>query len=290
MKRMTREYWKWPESRWTSNDIDWRKANTITAGLDIGAVSSQAVVLCDDKLCCYANHYTSEEIYDNAKATLDRALDGTGLRMDDIHQIVSTGFGGDTIPFAKAAANEITCHAKGARFMYGPEVKTVVDLGGQTVKAMKLYAWDRIRDFTVNDKCAVNMGFGIEILADLLQVPIEEIGERSLTGSEDPEPVSTTCHVFANTETMGLLREGLPEQQVLASHLFAVSWRLYALIGRISPEKELAFTGGLAKNVGIVRRLERDMKMKALTSDYDPQLAGAIGAAIFAQELLATGQ
>jgi predicted CoA-substrate-specific enzyme activase len=285
MKSMTQEYWKWSESRWTSNHVHWRKAKTITAGLDIGAVSSQAVVLCDDELYCYANNYTSEDIRNNAINTLDRALSGTELRVGDIHHIVSTGFGGDTVPFAKAT-NEIACHAVGARFMYGPEVKTVVDLGGQTGKAIKLYEWDRIRDFTVNDKCAVNMGYGIEILADLLQVPIEEIGERSLADSEDPEPVSTTCHVFATTETLGLLREGLPEQQVLASHLFAVSWRLYALIGRISPEKELAFTGGLAKNVGIVKRLERDMKMTALTSDIDPQLAGAIGAAVFAQELL----
>ncbi len=281
---MTREYWKWPESRWTSSDVDWQKANTITAGLDIGSISSQAVVLCDDKLYCYANNYTSAEIRDNAKNTLDRALDGTGLRLEDIQYIVGTGFGGDRVPFAKVTANEIICHAKGARFMYGPGVRTVVDLGGQTGKAVKLYEWERIRDFTVNDKCAVNMGYGIEILADLLQVPIEEIGERSLSDSGDPEPVSTTCHVFATTETMNLLREGMPEQQVLASHMFAVSWRLYALIGRISPEEELAFTGGLAKNPGIVKRLERDMKMKALASGHDPQLAGAIGAAIIAQE------
>ena len=283
---MTREYWKWPESRWTSNDIDWRRAGTITAGLDIGSVSSQAAVLCDDKLYCYSNNYTGPEIHDNAKDTLDRALDNTGLTLNDIQFAVSTGFGGDRVDFAGARANEITCHARGARFMHGPGVMTVVDLGGQTGKAMKLYEWDRIRDFTVNDKCAVNMGYGIEILADLLQVPIEEIGERSLSDSEDPEPVSTTCHVFATTETMGLLREGMPEQQVLASHMFALSWRLYALIGRISPEKELAFTGGLAKNPGIVKRLERDMKMQALTSGYDPQLAGAIGAALIAREML----
>ncbi len=285
---MTREYWKWPESRWTLNDIDWRKANIITAGIDIGSVSSQAVVLCDDKLYCYSNNYTSPEIGDNAKNTLDRALETTGLTIDDIQYIVGTGYGRDNIPFANATANEITSHAKGARFIFGPAVMTVVDLGGQTAKAIKLYERDRIRDFTVNDKCAVNMGYGIEVLADLLQVPIEEIGERSLSDSEDPEPVSTTCNTFATTETMGLLREGMPEHEVLASHLFAVAWRLYALIGRISPEKEVAFTGGLAKNMGIVKRLERDMKMETSMSDYDPQLAGAIGAAVVAQEMLAS--
>ncbi|MCJ7605330.1 MAG: acyl-CoA dehydratase activase [Dehalococcoidales bacterium] len=283
---MTTEYWKWPESRWSSQDIDWRKAGTITAGLDIGSVSSQAVVLCDDNLFCNASNYTSPDIAGNARATLDRALEGTGMSPDDIQSIVATGFGQDTVPFAAATANEITCHAKGARFMFGPGVMTVVDLGGQTAKAIKMYQWDRIRDFAMNDKCAVNMGYGIEILADLLQVPITEIGERSLGDMEDPEPVSTTCHTFALTETMGLLREGMTEQQVLASHIFAVEWRLYAMIGRISPENELAFTGGLAKNAGIVKRLERDMKMKAVTSDYDPMLAGAIGAAILGREKL----
>lgn len=284
---MTREYWKWPESRWASPDIDWRKAKTITAGIDIGSVSSQAVVLCDNKLFCYSNNYTSPDVSTNAQNTLDRALEGTGLKASDIHKTVATGFGRDNVPFADSVANEIKCHSKGARFMYAPGVMTVADLGGQTAKAIKLYEWDRIRDFAVNDKCAVNMGYGIEMLADLLRVPIEEIGERSLSDAEDPEPVSTTCNVFATTETMGLLREGMTEQQVLASHIFAVEWRLYALIGRVSPEKELAFTGGLAKNAGIVKRLEKHLKLQSLTSDYDPQLAGAVGAAVIASEILA---
>jgi activator of 2-hydroxyglutaryl-CoA dehydratase len=124
------------------------------------------------------------------------------------------------------------------------------------------------------------------VLADLMHVPITEMGERSLSVSEEPEPVSTTCYIFAITETMGLFRQGLPENEVLAAHLFAVAWRIYALVGRITPEKELAFTGGLAKNAGIVRRLERELGMTARTSDYDPQLAGAIGAAVIARTLV----
>jgi activator of 2-hydroxyglutaryl-CoA dehydratase len=170
--------------------------------------------------------------------------------------------------------------------MYGPAVKTVVDLGAQTCKAIRMYEWDRIRDFMISDKCATGMGRSIEVMADLIQVPIQEMGERSLMVSKDPEPVSTTCYAFANTEAMGLFREGYTESQVLAAYLFAIAWRLHSTIGRVQPEKEIAFTGGLAKNPGIVKRIEREMKMTALTSDYDPMLAGAIGAALIAQKMV----
>ena len=164
--------------------------------------------------------------------------------------------------------------------MFGPAVKTVFDMGGHTAKAIKLYDWGAMRDFAVNDKCAVHMGWGIELLADLMQVPIAEMGERSLTVEKDPEPVSTTCYLFANTEAMGLFRTGATESEVLAAYLFAVAWRLHGLFGRVQPSREIAFTGGLAKNPGIVKRIERELGITALTCDYDPQLAGAIGAAL----------
>jgi bzd-type benzoyl-CoA reductase Q subunit len=279
---MTQEYWRWPESRWTSKDIDWRKANKITAGVDIGAVSSQAVVMCDGQVYCYSNQRTGPDASKNAIQTLNRALEGTGMEQKDISRIVATGYGSKSASFAHKTVNEIDCQAKAARFIFGPQVNTVFDMGGQTCKAIKLFDREAIRDFAVNDKCAVSMGWGIELLADLMQVPITEIGERSLTVKQDPEPVSTTCYVFANTEALGLLRTGSPENEVLAAYLFAVVWRMYALIGRIKPEGGIAFTGGLAKNPGIVKRLEREMKITALTSQYDPQITGAVGAALSA--------
>jgi bzd-type benzoyl-CoA reductase Q subunit len=284
MDKMTEEYWRWPESRWTSSDIDWKQANEITAGVDIGAVSSQAVVMCDGEVYCYSNMRTGPNSKESANKAIDRALEGTGISLKNIRNIVATGYDSTGATFASKTVNEIACHAKGARFMFGPTVKTVFDMGGQTSKAIKLYEWDRIADFAVNDKCAVSMGWGIELLADLVHVPLTQMGEKSLAVKEDPEPVSTTCYVFANTEAVGLLRTGVSENEMLASYLFAVAWRLYGLLGRINPEKEYAFTGGLAKNPGIVKRLERDLGITALTSQYDPQLAGAIGAAVLAAE------
>jgi bzd-type benzoyl-CoA reductase Q subunit len=282
---MTQEYWRWPESRWTSEDIDWKKSKTITAGVDIGTNSSQAVVMCDERLFGYANLRTKPDYQESARVALEQALGASGVKPKDIHYIVGTGWGSRNVPFAQKTVDEINCHARGARFMYGPAVKTVVDLGAQTCKAIRLYEWDRIRDFMISDKCATGMGRSIEVMADLMQVPIQEMGERSLMVSKDPEPVSTTCYAFANTEAIGLFREGYKESEVLAAYLFAITWRIHGIVGRVQPEKELAFNGGLAKNPGITKRLEREMKMTALTSEYDPQLAGAIGAALIAKAM-----
>jgi benzoyl-CoA reductase subunit A len=138
----------------------------------------------------------------------------------------------------------------------------------------------------MNDKCAAGMGRSIEVMADLMQVPIQEMGEKSLAVEKDSEPVSTTCYAFANTEAIGLLREGYKENEVLAAYLFAIAWRIHGMVGRVQPEKELAFTGGLAKNSGIVKRLEKAMGMTVLTSEYDPMLAGAIGAAFIARDTI----
>jgi bzd-type benzoyl-CoA reductase Q subunit len=283
---MTEEYWRWPESSWTAADVAWSEAKTVTAGVDIGSNSSQGAIICDNKLFGYASLRTGPDFRVTADETMKRALGSSGMVLRDIKYIVATGWGSRNVPFARKTVEEITCHARGARFMFGPTVRTVVDLGAETTKAIRLYDWDRIRDFHMNDKCAAGMGRAIEVMADLLQVPIEEMGERSLAVAKDPEPVSTTCYAFANTEAVGLFREGYQESEVLAAYLFAIAWRIQGMVGRVQPEKEIAFTGGLARNPGITRRLEREMKMTALTSGYDPMLAGAIGAALIAGDAL----
>jgi predicted CoA-substrate-specific enzyme activase len=285
---MAEKYGLWPESNWASRDIDWKKSKNVNAGVDIGAVSSQAVIMCDGQVLAYSNQRTGPSSKVSARKVMESALEGTGMGLKNIRQIVATGYGSGSVEFANKCVNETVCHVKGARFMFGPTVKTVFDMGGQTCKAMKLYQWDQIVDLAVNDKCAVNMGWGIEILADLMHVQITEMGQKSLDVKQEPEPVSTTCYVFANTEAIGLLRAG-GENEALAAYLFAIAGRLQGLLGRINPEKEFAFTGGLAKNLGIVKRLEREMGIVSLGSRYDPQLAGAIGAAILAAEPAKTG-
>jgi len=293
---MNHEYGRWPESAWTSQEIDWKQAERITAGIDVGTTSTQAAILCDGKLFGYANIRTGADFCGAGEKALKLAIGESGLQRENINAVVGTGFGKQNIRFADKLTDEITCHAKGARWMFGPDVKTVVDMGGQTVKAIRLFDWDRVRDFMLNDKCATGEGRSLETLCDLLHVPITEIGPKSLEAEKDPEPVSTTCWTFANTETLGLFGrpefkcEKLTEAEIYASHLFAYAWRILGVVGRLSPldvgeikiDGGLGLTGGLAKNPGITKRIERELGVEALKTDIDPMLCGAIGAAMLA--------
>jgi CoA-substrate-specific enzyme activase, putative len=292
---MTRRYGLWPQSCWTSEKIDWKKSDVIKAGIDVGTTSTQAAIFTDDKLFGYANIRTGNDFRKAAADALARSFGESGLCANDINQIAATGFGRKNVSFASSVASEILCHAKGARFMFGPEITTVVDLGAQTCKAIRLYDWGAVRDFKTTDKCATGFGRSLEVMCELLQIPIEEIGDRSLDVEKDPEPVSTTCYSFASPETLGLLKpefrgDTYGENEVIAAHLFTVAWRYLGNIGKLQPlevgevtvYKELAFTGGLAKNSGITKRLERELKVTSIKSEFDPQLAGAIGAALLA--------
>ena len=283
---MTTEYWRWTESRWTSPDIDWKKADIITAGVDIGSVSSQMVVMCDGKLYCYSNMRTGSDSPDSAQRAATWALEGTGMKIEDIHYIVGTGYGRVNVPFAHRAITEIACHARGANFMYGPTIKTVLDMGGQDCKAIKCDERGKVTTFLMNDKCAAGTGRGMEVFANLLAIPINEVGELSLSVEQEPEPVSSTCVIFAKSEATGLLREGWPKNKVLAAYCSAMSHRVYTLLERIDVEKDFGITGGIAKNIGVVSRLEKELGLKALSPKYDTQIAGGIGAALFAKALL----
>ena len=292
---MPQLHWKWPESFGTSGTVDWKRAEKITAGIDIGTTGAQAAIFCDGVLFGYANLPIQADFSGIADTVLEKAMGESGMSRADIRGgIAATGWGAGHVSCAAKRVDEVQAHAKGARFMFGDDVRTVLDMGGQTIKAIRLYDWERVRDFAMNDKCATGMGRNIEVLCDLLQVPITEIGVKSLEVEQEPVQVSTTCAAFANTETMGLFgrpefrSEPLSENQVYASHLYAAAWRILGVLGRIQPldvgditaEKELCFTGGLAKNPGITSRIERELGITAKVSEYDPQLAGAIGAAL----------
>jgi predicted CoA-substrate-specific enzyme activase len=292
---MNHEYSKWPEGSWASPGIDLGSAEKIAAGVDVGTTSTQAAVICDGALCAYANIRTGWDFARSAREAMDRALQGAGIVLADIPAVCATGFGRSNVSFATRTMDEVHCHAKGARHLFGDGAVTVVDLGAQTCKAILLHGWDRVRSFEINDKCATGMGRNIESLCSLLEIPITEIGAMSLDVVSDPEPVSNTCFAYAQTETMGLFRpvfreEMLTENEICAMYLFAVAWRVMGAVGKLQPldvgdlhvEGGLAFTGGLAKNPGVTKRLERDLGTTALTSEIDPMLAGAVGAALLA--------
>ncbi|MBI4295596.1 MAG: benzoyl-CoA reductase, bzd-type, subunit Q [Chloroflexi bacterium] len=281
-----KEFWRWEESRWTSPTVDWKKADIITSGVDIGSVSSKSVIMCDGELFSYSNMRTGSDSPDSARRAMAWALEGTGMQLENIQYVIGTGYGRVNVPFAHRTITEIACHARGAHFMYGPTVRTVLDMGGQDCKAIKCDDKGKVTTFLMNDKCAAGTGRGMEVFATLLQVPIGEVGAMSLTVEQEPEPVSSTCVVYAKTEAIGLLRSGWPKNKVLAAYCSAMAHRVYTLLERVGVEKDFAITGGIAKNIGVVSRLEKELGLKALPVRYDTQIAGGIGAALFAKTLV----
>ncbi|NHJ33195.1 MAG: benzoyl-CoA reductase, bzd-type, subunit Q, partial [Asgard group archaeon] len=161
---------------------------------------------------------------------------------------------------------------------------------GQDCKAIRCDQRGKVTAFLMNDKCAAGTGRGMEVFADLLQVHINDVGEMSLQVDEEPEPVSSTCVVFAKSEAVGLLRKGWPKEKVLAAYCSAMAHRVVTLLLRLGIEEKFAITGGIAKNVGVVKRIEDELKLKAPEPKIDPQIAGAIGAALFAKALVEKGR
>jgi bzd-type benzoyl-CoA reductase Q subunit len=199
---------------------------------------------------------------------------------------IGTGYGRVNVPFAQRTITEITCHARGANFLYGPDVRTVLDVGGQDIKCIQCDENGRVTNFLMNDKCAAGTGRGMEVFADLLGVPITDVGARSFEfKGEEPAAVSSTCVVYAKSEAIALLRKGWTREEVLAAYCKAMADRIFALVERVGVKPGFAVTGGLAKNRGIMDRLMQKIGVERMQTHWDTQIAGAVGAALFAHAL-----
>ena len=281
-----KEFWRWKEYNWHDEKKDWKGAETISAGVDVGSVSSQAVIMVDGELFAYSNMRTGSDSPNSARNAMSWALEDTDMKLEDIHYKVGTGYGRVNVPFADRAITEIACHARGGNYMYGPSVRTILDMGGQDCKAIRVDDRGKVTNFLMNDKCAAGTGRGMEVFADLLSVSIEDVGELSLDVEEEPPPVSSTCVVFAKSEATSLLREGWSKKRVLAAYCSAMAHRVVTLLERIGVEKDFAITGGIAKNDGVIKRLEKELNLVSLNSKHDSQIAGALGAALFGKTLV----
>jgi bzd-type benzoyl-CoA reductase Q subunit len=292
-----KEFWRWPESRWTNLETDPREGKVITCGIDVGSVSTQAVIMVNGELYCYASMRTGSNSPDSAINVFNKATEGTGLTLENISYTVGTGYGRVNVPFSNRAITEIACHGRGANWMYGPAVRTVLDMGGQDCKAIKIDDKGKVTAFLMNDKCASGTGRGMEAFADLLGVPIEDVGDLSFQVAEEPPPISSNCVIFAKSEAASLLRGGWPKEKVLAAYCRAMAHRVYALLEKVNVEREFAVTGGIAKNQGVVKRICNELGIQALDTKwynkeyaekrfpFDTQIAGAVGAALFGNAL-----
>ncbi len=287
---MAKEFWRWKEYNWHDENLDISNGKVVTGGVDVGSVSSQAVVMVDGELAAFASMRTGSDSPDSARNAMNWALEDTGITLDDFDYIVGTGYGRVNVPFSDKAITEIACHARGGNFMYGPTVRTILDMGGQDCKAILCDERGKVTNFLMNDKCAAGTGRGMEVFADLLGIPIEDVGDLSLEVEEEPPPVSSTCVVFAKSEAAGLLREGWPQSKVLAAYCSAMAHRVFSLLERVGVQEDFAITGGIAKNTGVVSRIEKELGLKALKPKHDTQIAGAIGAALFAKALVDKGK
>jgi bzd-type benzoyl-CoA reductase Q subunit len=284
------DYWRWEESSWFDPDRDWREAEFITMGVDVGSVSAQAAVMADGQLYAHSNIRTGAISSHSAQNALTIALEKTGLSVGDANYIIAAGYGRVNAPMADRSVTEIACHARGANFIYGDTVRTVLDVGGQDIKAIKCDEKGKVTNFIMNDKCAAGTGRGMEVLADMLSVPIGEVGERSFRIEKQPKPISSACVVYAKSEATKLLRQGMTINEALAAYCEAMAERALSLLKRIGVEPDFAITGGMAKNRGVMERLTQKLGIEPLTTTYDTQLAGAIGAGLFGWNICKKGK
>ena len=260
------------------------KEDLVTVGIDIGSLSAQAVILCGDSILSYSNIIAGVNRVETSNRVLDLALEKTELSRDSISYIVGTGYGRYQVPFADKNVTEITCHARGINY-YFPNVRTLLDMGGQDCKAINCDEVGRVKSFVMNEKCAAGTGRSIEVISRLLDIPLEDIGSRSLEIDGTPPVLSNTCVVFAKSEALQLLRRGVPVNNVLAAYCDALARRVLFLINRIGMREEFAISGGIAKNIGVVKRIEEYLDTQANICD-EPQIVGALGAALIARNLL----
>jgi predicted CoA-substrate-specific enzyme activase len=263
--------------------LDWKTAEAIVAGVDIGAASSKAVILVDGRPYA-ASRVAARASKDAALKAMNAVLARTGLTIDKIHYIVGTGRGRSQVPFARESISEIACGAAGAVHVWGPSVRTVLDAGGQSCRVIHCTEKGRATAVLWNDKCAAGIGRSVEVFADLVRKDVTEIGNIALQSDQLPK-LSDFCAVYAQSEALDLMRSKVPPEQVIAAYHNAMAKRIGILVARAGLKEDFVVIGGLAKNPGITDRLENILKVRRLAPkpDWDPTWTVALGAALFAQ-------
>jgi len=256
----------------------------ITAGVDVGSMTGKALILKDNDILSWSLIPTGPDSSETAQEVMDMALKEAQVTFDDINYIVSTGYGRIVVPFADKNVTEITCHAKGAHWFF-PTVRLILDLGGQDCKAIRCNGDGKVTNFVMNDKCAAGAGRSMEIISELLDIPLVEMGASSLDIKNRLLPLSSTCVVFARSEILRHMHEGAHRNDILAGACDALAERVSTMLKRVGIKEDFVVSGGIAKNIGVVKRVEEKIGLKANIC-FEPQIVGALGAARFARELL----
>jgi predicted CoA-substrate-specific enzyme activase len=252
------------------------------AGVDIGSNAAKSVILADDQIIGQAIVPTKADVENSGKTALKAALESAGISEEELSYTVATGYGRISASYADEVITEITCHAKGAHYFF-PNARAIIDIGGQDSKAIKLDSYGNVVDFVMNDKCAAGTGKFLEVIARALEVSIDDLSLKTLAG-DYACPINSTCAIFAESEVISLLASGEKEENIAKGLHYAVAKRVSSMFSRIgSNDGDRVFTGGVAKNAGLRSALEEVLGTSLLVSPVDPQLNGAIGAAILAR-------
>ena len=252
-----------------------------TMGIDVGSSSSKAVILRDGREVVAEAVVQAGTGSSGPGRVLGEVTARSGLTIRDMGFILATGYGRSALPMADKQMSEITCHAKGV-FFEEPAARTIIDIGGQDVKAIALTEQGTIRQFYMNDKCAAGTGRFLEVMSRVLEVGLDEMAAYHFR-SQRPAPVSSTCTVFAESEVISLLSQGVAKEDIIAGVHFSVAAKACALAQRVGVRDAVVLTGGVGQNSGVADAIQKELGQRILVA-RDPQLTGALGAALLAYE------
>ena len=251
-------------------------------GVDVGSTQTKAIILSEDRtILGRALINTGANVSMAAERAFREAVASTGISPEDVGYVVGTGYGRYKVNFGNAQITEISCHARGANLLF-PKTRTVIDMGGQDAKGIRVGEQGDVKDFVMNDKCAAGTGRFLSNAAETVGLSLDKIGPVSLDAKK-PVRLSTVCAVFVESDIMSYLAEGKTVPDILGGVHNAIAARTVALVRRVGIEPEVAFTGGVSRNIGMVKALEEKLGLKVNVCD-DSHFIGAIGAAIFALE------
>lgn len=259
---------------------------TYFAGIDVGSTMTKVVILNGGTIASIIGP-TGPEHRRLANQVMEKALNQAALSFEKITYIVSTGYGRINVPFADKQFTEITCHAKGIARLF-PEAKTIIDIGGQDVKGIKIDANGKMIDFAMNDKCAAGTGRFIEVIADTLGIPLDKVGALSLQ-SKNPAKISNICTIWAQQEVAASLAEGVPVFDLLAGVHQSLADRIIRMVNRLKVEEAIVVTGGGGKNKGLLKALSEQLGYQILVPE-EPLITGALGAALLGKEIVEKAQ
>ena len=253
---------------------------TYVMGIDFGSMASKAVILDENQKIVSSSVVMKGAVSEKGVAlAIKEALEQAGLQISDIARTVSTGYGRRKLDIVDRSITEITCHARGAIHLF-PECRTVIDIGGQDSKVILVDSKGFVQQFAMNDRCAAGTGQFLETLSRAMELELDDVGELSLTSTKDVT-VSSMCTVFAETEVISLLAVGKQKPDILAGVHKATAGRVSGMVQRVGIREPVAMTGGVSRNIGMVRALESVLNLKLMVSP-NSQIAGALGAALYA--------